>query len=101
MADVVSKGADAERLLNDPAFKRAIESTENDIVNALCQITLTGSAACMNLVLEKTRELQANRRLKRKLAEFAGSGKVAERQLEIVANKPKRIHDPRWADERS
>jgi hypothetical protein len=93
----VSDGIAASRIINDPVFDKAFRAVEDDIVNALASIVMTGDEACVELVLEKTRELQANRRFRRKLAAFVGEGKVAERQLETVANQPKRVNDPRWS----
>lgn len=95
--DIVSMGADAKRLLADPAFAEAHKAIEGELIDALCMIQLTGDADCMYLVVEKVRDLQANRRLKRKLTEYAAHGKARERQLEAVADKPKRVNDPRWS----
>lgn len=96
--DVLKLSADADRLLKDPIFKQALLDVETDIVNALCEIVMTGDANCVSLTLEKVRDLQANRRLHRKLASYVATGTMKERQLESVAKIPKRVVDPRWSE---
>lgn len=92
----ISAAHEARRLLDDPAFNRAFISVENDIVNALCKITMDGSESCRALVLDKVREMQANRRLRLKLQEFVSAGRIEEKRLETVAERS--FNDPRWSE---
>lgn len=94
--DAIAKGVEAERALQDPVLTQAYEAVERDIVNALAAITLTGTAACTSLVMEKVRELQSNRRARAKLWEMASHGKLEAKRMDESALRPPRAKDPRW-----
>lgn len=55
----------ADRLLNDPAFTRAFEQTEEAIVNLIAQTQSDGSAECEAAEREMCRTIRTLRGLKR------------------------------------
>jgi len=96
MARNITKGVDAERTLDDPVIRGAIDSIERDYVEALAMITLDGSVETNALIVEKVRDMQANRRLIHKLREQIALGKIEARSQQDAENRPKRVKDPRW-----
>lgn len=94
--DAIAKGLEAERAVTDPILIQAYESVERDLVNALAAITLTGTAACTALVMEKVREIQTNRRARAKLWEMVSSGKLEAKRQDTAELRPQRTKDPRW-----
>jgi len=94
--DAIDIGGNAERLLNDPHLKAAFLAVETDIVDAISTIALTGEDTVNMLVVEKVRDLQANRRLKQKLGQFLAHGHFEARNQDDAERKVTRAEDPRW-----
>ena len=90
-----NKGLEANRLLNDPAYIEAFEAMEKRIIDALASVVLDGQPETNALVVEKVRDLQANRRLKTTLLMTDKYAEMAERQQQPT---PKRVQDPRWRE---
>lgn len=84
----------AKRAMHDPVLLEAFDNIERDIVDALAKIPLTGEASCNALVVEKVRDLQANRRAQQKLWAMANYGK-----LQVERPQPMRVRDPRFMGE--
>jgi hypothetical protein len=86
----------AGRAMHDPVLMEAFDNIERDIVDALCKIPMTGGDDCHALVLEKVRDLQANRRAQQKLWAMAGYGKLNVERPQPMRNA---FRDPRWIGE--
>jgi hypothetical protein len=82
--------------MHDPVLIEAYDNIERDIVDALCKIPMTGADDCHALVLEKVRDLQANRRAQQKLWAMAGYGKLNVERPQPMRNA---FRDPRWIGE--
>lgn len=90
--DRSDKAEQASRAHHDPVLKEAFDNIEREIVDALCKITLDGSMETEGLIVEKVRDLQANRRAQQKLWAMAEYGK-------LVVERPKpmrQVRDPRF-----
>lgn len=97
MARVKDEGVRARRILEDKTFTRAFESIENDIVNTMALVQINGTEESNGFIVSLARDLQANRRLRRKLQEMANTATFAERRLDAVDHQPTRANDPRWS----
>ena len=95
-ADLVAKGLDAGRILNDPAYNAAFEAVERKIIAALADSHLDGSPETNAAVVELVRDLQANRRLKATLVQAQGYGSAEAKRQEMAETQSTRATiDPR------
>lgn len=76
------KGNEAARLLEEPAFRDALEGIERQIVEKLKSVQLDGKQETERYVLELVRCLQAQARQTRYLWQQVEHGKLAEHELE-------------------
>jgi hypothetical protein len=88
--DAIDRGQSAQRLLDDPLLQESFDAIEKDVINALASLTLTGSAETEAQALELTRALQANRRLRSKLWNFVGHGKLEARSGDLAGSKKRK-----------
>ena len=77
-----NKGRNAERLLEDPAFRDALEGIERQIVETLKGVQLDGKPDTERYVLELVRCLQAQARQSRFLWQQVEHGKLAQHELD-------------------
>ncbi len=77
-----TKGANAQRLLDDPAFRESAESLERQIVDRLKSTHLDGSEATERYVLELVRCLQSSERFSKLLWSQVAHGKLEQHELE-------------------
>jgi hypothetical protein len=92
--DKVARGEAAKRVLNDPILKEAFEAAEKHLVNTLAATTLTGDNEAF--LMEKVRELQANRRVQVILHQYVQYGSAEANRIEASETVPKAVKDPRF-----
>ena len=91
-SDLVVKGNDAQRLLEDPTLQAAWEFIEKDIVEKLAGLSLSNPEED-EMAVEQIRHLQINRLLKKKLWDLVSHGKMEESRS--ASSQLKRVNDPR------
>ena len=78
----LKRAADAERLLNDPAFIAATTAIETQTIKHLKETQLDGKPETERYVMELVRILQSGTRFQRLLWQHIDSGKLADDALE-------------------
>lgn len=77
-----NKPAEAQRLLDDPAFQDSTQSVERSIVDKLKTTLLDGKPETERYILELVRTLQSGARYQRLLWQQVDAGKLQEHALE-------------------
>jgi hypothetical protein len=82
VSSYISRGANAQRLLDDPAFRDSSDALERQIVEKLKSVQLDGTEATERYVLELVRCLQSAARFSKLLWSQVENGKLQEHELE-------------------
>ncbi len=79
---MANNGANAQMLLDNPAFREALDGIERQIIDKLKAVQLDGKEETERYVLELVRCLQAQARQARYLWQQVEHGKLADRELD-------------------
>ena len=74
--------SDAERLLNDPAWKAIDQAVKDDLIRQIEDAALDGSEESRERLLEACRMLQTRRKYVRSLSAMVDRGKLKTREDE-------------------
>lgn len=78
LAEEVEKGSEAERILNNPVYKDALESVRKGIVNAMAESPMGDDKTHNRLVIA----LQLINQIEKNLTTVMQTGKMARIQIE-------------------
>jgi protein required for attachment to host cells len=82
----IRQARNADKILNDPVFKEAVESIEKTIIDKMKLVPMADMTTQHELILT----LQLLGKLKQHLHSMIETGKMAEIQKESIASKLKR-----------